>query len=46
MRETIDKIGKELKVVAETVKVELNNIVDYRGDESFCLMYSAFNKDD
>ena len=46
MREIIDKIGKELKVVAETVKVELNNIVDYRGDESFCLMYSAFNKDD
>ena len=39
MRETIDKIGKELKVVAETVKVELDNILDYRGDDSFCLMY-------
>jgi len=46
MREIIDKIGRELKVVADTVNVELNNIVDYRGDESFCLMYSAFNKDD
>ena len=46
MREIIDKIGEELIVVAKTVNVELDNIVDYRKDESFCLMYSAFNKDD
>ena len=46
MREIIHKIEKELRLVAENVKVELNNIVDYRGDKSFCLMYSAFNKDD
>ena len=46
MREIIGKIGNELKRVADTVKVKLDNIVDYRGDESFCLMYSAFNKDD
>ena len=46
MREIIHKIGNELKRVADTVKVKLDNIVDYRGDESFCFMYSAFNKDD
>jgi len=32
MREIVDKIEDELKKVAETVKVNLHDIVDYRGD--------------
>ena len=42
----INKIETELKLVAETIKVNLYDIVDYRGIKSFFLMYSAFNQED
>ena len=34
----IGTIRKELKLVAETLKVNLEDILDYRDNESFCIM--------
>ena len=45
-REMMEKLQKAFDDVAETAGVKLNQIVDYRHDDSFDLMYSAFEKTD
>jgi hypothetical protein len=44
-REMIDNIKKELKEVSELSKLKLNQVLDFKEEKAFFLMFTAFNKD-
>lgn len=44
-REMIDNIKKELKEVSELTELKLNQVLDFKEEKAFFLMFTAFNKD-
>ncbi|CAF1228226.1 unnamed protein product [Rotaria sordida] len=44
-REMIDNVKKELQEVTELTKLNLSQVLDFKEEKAFFLMFTAFNKD-